>query len=248
MGGFRYIPFVFTPNSDPEVSEKRNPSMKRPVIGVVLHGCGAKDGSEIHEAVFTMGCLEMAGAEIQCLAPHGAQARLVNHATGVAEKGKRDMFDEAARIARGNIKDLSTILPSDLDGLVIPGGFGTAYNLCDFADRGVEMTVLPMLEKLLKGLHAQQKPIGAVCVAPVILAKVFGRIHPRLTLGEKGDASRAAEEMGAEHIEAAPNTCVVDEKNLFVTTPAYMTAESISAIFPGIQQLAIEVVRLASGK
>lgn len=222
--------------------------MKKPVIGVLLHGCGAQDGSEIHEAVFAMAALEMAGAELLCLAPKGPQFRVTNHKTGADEDSSRDMLVESARIARGRVQDLAEVKTGDLDGLVIPGGFGTAYNLCDFATKGTAMEVRPDVTQLLLGLHEMGKPIGAICIAPVILAKVFGAKRPTLTLGQSGDAAKAAENMGAVHAPAATSDCVVDEALKLVTTPAYMLAERISDVFPGIQKLAIEVVRLARKK
>lgn len=222
--------------------------MSKPVIGVLLHGCGAKDGSEIHEAVFTMVTLEMAGAEIRCIAPRGPQHHVSDHSTETAMTPPRDMFVEAARIARGNLVDLAEVKPGDLDGIVIPGGFGTAYNICNFAEKGLEMEVHSDVSRLLLGLNEMQRPIGAVCIAPIILAKVFGPRKPRLTLGEACDASEAAKKMGAEHVVATPAECVVDSRLKLVTTPAYMTAECISQVFPGIQKLAVEMVQLAAKK
>lgn len=220
--------------------------MKKPVIGVLLHGSGAKDGSEIHESVFTMAALEMAGATVKCIAPKGPQHRVCNHFTGDEVEISRDMLEESARIARGEVVPLDSVGPNSIDGLVIPGGFGTAYNLCSFAEKGIDMDVRPDVTQLLRSLHEMKKPIGAICIAPVLLAKLFGNEKPKITLGGPGDVATAAEKMGVVHVVAKSSESVTDEALGFVSTPAYMHDVSVSEIFPGIQKLANEMVRLVS--
>src|SRR5262245_25811895 len=106
-------------------------------IGVLLSGCGVMDGSEIHEAVLTLLFLDRAGAEALCMAPDAPQRDVVDHKTGRPATGEsRNVLVEAARIARGNIRDVADVKATEIDGLVLPGGYGAAKNLSDFAVAG----------------------------------------------------------------------------------------------------------------
>ena len=103
-------------------------------VAVILAGCGVFDGAEIHESVLTLLQLERSGAQYQCMAPNIDQLHVVNHLTGeVTEGEQRNVLVEAARIARGEVIDLAQACADDYDALIIPGGFGAAKNLCDFA-------------------------------------------------------------------------------------------------------------------
>ncbi len=144
-------------------------------IGVLLCGCGVKDGSEIHEAVLTLLAIDNAGAKALCMAPNGDQMHVVNHVTGQPVAGaRRNMLEEAARIARGEIRDLASVKAGDLDALAIPGGFGAAKNLCTYAVDGVNCKVHPDVARLVREMRAAKKPICAICIAPVVLAKILG--------------------------------------------------------------------------
>lgn len=156
-----------------------------PKVGVLLSGCGFLDGTEIHEAVLTMLFLDRAGAEIVCIAPAGPQHHVMNHVTHKpVAKQQRDVLVESARIARGKVRDLATVQASELDAIVCPGGFGAVKNLCDFAVAGQAAVPHPEVARLLRDLHAQQKPIGAVCIAPALIACVLGKTcAPHLTIG-----------------------------------------------------------------
>ncbi len=215
-------------------------------IGVVLSGCGVQDGSEIHEATLTLLALDRAGATAVCIAPDKPQASVVNHATGASLAERRNVLAEAARIARGTIQSLAGVRAEALDGLILPGGYGAAKNLCDFADRGAQCQVDPALERLLRALHQQGKPIGAICIAPAILAKVFGAEHPVLTIGNDRQTAAQLEAMGATHRNASVGDIVVDERLKLVTTPAYMLAQRISEAAAGIDQLVAAVIALAT--
>jgi len=168
-------------------------------IGVVLSGCGVRDGSEIHEAVLTLLTIDQAGAEAICMAPDSELAE-VNHLTMEATKAKRNVLVESARIARGNIRNISTVTAADLDALVFPGGFGAALNLCDFALKGAACSVNPEVARLVRQVHAAKKPIGAICIAPALIAAILGK-ETGLTVTIGNDAGTAAEieKTGAKH-------------------------------------------------
>ncbi|MCK4278479.1 MAG: isoprenoid biosynthesis glyoxalase ElbB [Desulfurellaceae bacterium] len=212
-------------------------------VGVVLAGCGVMDGSEIHEAMLTLFFLDKAGAEIICMAPDNDQYHVVNHLTGKEAKGeKRNILVEAARIARGNIKDIKGIKATDLDALIIPGGYGAAKNLCNFAVKGADCTVNPEVERLIKEMHRAGKPIGFICIAPVIAAKVLGA---KVTIGNDKDTADAIEKMGGKHVVRTVDDIAVDEKNKVVSTPAYMLGPTISKVALGIEKLVNKVLEMA---
>ena len=199
-------------------------------IGVLLSGCGVYDGSEIHEAVLTLLALDRAGADIQCLAPDMEQQDVVNHLTGETQSESRNVLVESARIARGNIKNISKISVADLDALIIPGGFGAAKNLSDFASRGVEANVRPEVEHLLKEMLGAGKPIGAICIAPATLVKALADWHPEVTIGSDLATATAVTSMGGKHYDCAVDEIHVDDRLKIVTTPAYMLGPGIKEV------------------
>jgi len=214
-------------------------------VGVVLSGCGVYDGAEIHEAALTLFFLDREGAEIICMAPNVNQMDVINHIKGESLAETRNVLIESSRIARGNIKDMKDVKVGDLDALVFPGGFGAAKNLCTFAVKGIDCTANPEVERLIKEMHAAKKPIGFICIAPVIAARVLGAFHPQLTIGTDKETAGAIEKMGGQHIESTVDNAVVDMKNRVVTTPAYMLGPTISKVALGIEKLVHELLRLA---
>jgi len=217
-------------------------------VAVCLSGCGVKDGSEIHEAVATLWALNQAGAEIVCCAPNIDQPAVVNHLTGEPSgHERRNMLIEGARIARGSIQDIAGIHASDIDALIFPGGLGAAKNLCTFADDGPKCQVLPEVDRLAGEMLEAGKPIGAICIAPAMLARITGHrgLHPRITIGNDAATAEAIENMGAQHVSCVATDCVVDTTHKIVTTPAYMLASGPAEVFEGIRKLVAEVLKLA---
>ena len=211
-----------------------------PRIAVILSGCGSQDGSEIHEAVCTLLALDQQGANYQCFAPDMQQARVANHCTGQNMAGTRNVLIESARIARGAIEPLAALQEQDFEGLILPGGFGAALNLSDFATQGAQCTIQPDVERVVTAMHQAGKPIGALCIAPVILARLFPAA--KLTLGNDVDSAQAVVSMGAEHCPSSHGEVVVDEKQRLVTTPCYMLDSRISQIYAGASALVAAVL------
>lgn len=207
-------------------------------IGVILSGCGVYDGSEIHEAVITLLAIDRAGAEAVCMAPNVPQMHVINHLTGDPATGEsRNVLVESARIARGKIKDLAQVSVADFDALILPGGFGAAKNLCDFAVSGPDCKVNPEVARLIRETVAAKKPLAAVCIAPALLAKVLGPINsPALTIGTDEGTAAAMTKMGARHIQCPVRETVVDRENKIVSSPAYMLAGRISEAADGIEK------------
>ena len=216
-------------------------------IGVVLSGCGVMDGSEIHEAVLTLLAIDRAGAEAVCMAPNTAQSDVINHLTNQPMNEIRNILIEAARIARGKIRDIKTVKSNEIDALIFPGGYGAAKNLSDFASKGKDASAHPDVAHLVSNMIQAKKPIGAICIAPAIVAVVFrGKKKVRLTIGTDAATGDQLEAMGAEHENCPVRELVVDKENKIVTTPAYMLAKRISEAAEGIEKLVKTVIQLAN--
>jgi enhancing lycopene biosynthesis protein 2 len=212
-------------------------------VAVILSGCGVYDGSEIHEAVLTLLHLDKRGARVSCFAPSIPQAHVVNHLEGAPAEGEsRNVLVESARIARGAITDLATLDASDFDALVIPGGFGAAKNLCTFAFDGADCTIHDGVEKAIKAFHSQKKPIGIICIAPVMAAKLLGST---VTIGCADDVATAIQSMGGTHQQCEVDAICVDEANNVISCPAYMYDARISEVSEGIEKLIETVVARA---
>ncbi|MFC1852035.1 isoprenoid biosynthesis glyoxalase ElbB [candidate division CSSED10-310 bacterium] len=206
-------------------------------IGVLLSGCGVFDGAEIHESVLTLYFLDKAGAEIICMAPNIDQMHVINHLTQQPTDETRNVLVESARIARGEIKDLKDVQAQDLDALIIPGGFGAAKNLSDFAVKGPEATVNPEVQRILNEMTAAAKPVGAICIAPATLTKALSDKKPAVTIGSDPGTASAIEAMGGQHKSCTVDMIHVDQQNNLVTTPAYMLGPGIKDVASGIEKL-----------
>ncbi|MCE9623881.1 MAG: isoprenoid biosynthesis glyoxalase ElbB, partial [Deltaproteobacteria bacterium] len=189
--------------------------------------------------------IDRAGAQAICMAPHG-DLEVINHLTGEPTGEKRNILLESARIARGNIKDVAQIKGKDLDALILPGGFGAAKNLCDFAYKGHDAVPHAEVARLVKEVHAEKKPIGAICIAPATIAAILGRgAHPTLTVGNDKGTAEALQKMGAHHQDCPVREFYVDEKNRIVSTPAYMLAQRVSEAADGIEKLVKKVIEMS---
>ena len=216
-------------------------------VGVVLSGCGVYDGAEIHESVITLLAIDRAGAQAVCMAPNVDQMHVVNHVTGEEAAGeKRNVLVESARIARGEIKDISTVKAKDIDALVFPGGFGAAKNLSSFAVKGENCDVHPEVLRLVKEFAAKQKPQAVLCIAPAMMAKIYEDApkKPVLTIGNDKETSGKIEIMGSRHQDCAANDFVFDAENKIVSTPAYMLGQSISEVAEGIEKTINKLVQM----
>lgn len=216
-------------------------------IGVILSGCGVYDGSEIHEAVITLLAIDRAGAEAVCMAPDIPQMHVINHLAGEPAEGEtRNVLVESARIARGDIKDLAGAQVADLDAVILPGGFGAAKNLCNFAVAGPDCEVNPDVARLIREMYIAKKPIAAVCIAPAVLSKVLGdeKVAHKLTIGNDEGTAAAMANMGTEHVQCPVEEFIVDPVNKLVSSPAYMLAGSISEAAEGIEKTVQALVDL----
>ncbi|WP_166361040.1 isoprenoid biosynthesis glyoxalase ElbB [Pseudomonas akapageensis] len=212
-------------------------------VAVILSGCGVYDGAEIHESVITLLRLDQRGAKVQCFAPNIAQLHVIDHTTGAEMPESRNVLVESARIARGNIKDIRDAKVEDFDALIVPGGFGSAKNLSNFAIEGIHCTVQSDVLALAEAFAESGKPVGLICISPALAAKIYG---PGVvcTIGNDAETSAAIVKMGGTHQECKVDDIVEDIPRKLVTTPAYMTAKSIGEAASGINKLVDRVLEL----
>lgn len=217
--------------------------MTQKKVAVILSGCGVYDGAEIHESVITLLRLDQRGAHAQCFAPNVAQMHVINHLTGEQMPESRNVLVESARIARGEVKDIREANVEDFDALIVPGGFGAAKNLSDFAVNGAECTVQPDVLALAEAFAEASKPVGLMCISPAMAAKIYG---PGVicTIGNDADTATVVNKMGATHQECDVSDIVEDKARKLVSTPAYMLAQSISEAASGINKMVDRVLEL----
>jgi enhancing lycopene biosynthesis protein 2 len=215
-------------------------------VAVILSGCGVFDGAEVHESVLTLLALDRANAKVTCAAPDVPQHHVINHRTGQPVPGEsRNVLTESARIARGNLIPLSQLDVANVDALIVPGGFGAAKNLCTFAVDGGNFRVDPDLARVLQAAHKLGKPLGFICIAPAIAAKLFGAEKPEFTIGNDLNTARTLESFGGRHLNCTVHNVVVDRRLKIVTSPAYMLATRIIEVEAGINRLVQAVLELA---
>lgn len=195
-------------------------------FAVILAGCGNKDGAEIQESVLTLLAIDKAGHTYQCFAPDVSQVRTLNFLTNEPLKEQRNVLVESARIARSNIKPLSEYKPEDFDILILPGGSGVAYNLCTYATQKMDMSINDEVTKAILSTYNLSHPIGALCIAPVMIAKLIPKAN--ITIGQ----------------DVKPQDIVIDTTHKIVTTPCYMVEAKISEIAIGIEKCVLSLVDL----
>jgi len=212
-------------------------------VAVILSGCGVYDGSEIHESVITLLRLDQRGVQVQCFAPDIDQAHVINHLNGEEMQPARNVLVESARIARGNIRDVRELRAEDFDALIVPGGFGAAKNLCDFAGKGADCTVQADVLAAAQSFVSAAKPVGLICIAPAMAERIFGA-GVTCTIGTDAETAAALTQMGAEHVDCHVEDIVEDTERKLVTTPAYMLAKSIGEAASGINKLVDRVLEM----
>lgn len=216
-------------------------------IGVLLSGCGNMDGSEIHESVLSLLFIDKAGATAVCMAPEMTQAETVNHPKGETTGEKRQVLAEAGRIARGKIRPITDVNVENLDALIIPGGAGPIKNLSNYGEKGADLEVRHDVTMLIRAFYTAGKPIGAICIAPVVLAKALDAHSPTVTIGDDAATIENLKAFGASHEAQPVDGICIDEANKLVTTPAYMCGPGIADIAPGIEKLVNQVISMTKG-
>tara|TARA_B100000674_G_scaffold499034_1_gene541179 strand:- start:2345 stop:3004 length:660 start_codon:yes stop_codon:yes gene_type:complete len=215
-------------------------------IAVILSGCGVYDGSEVHEAVLTLLYLSQANQEVTVMAPNINQMHVINHANGEVMNENRNVLVESARIARGPVLNIADANPIDYDAVIIPGGFGAAKNLSDFAVKGSEGNINEDVKSFLVSFHKLNKPIGAICIAPALLAILESDIKHgfELTIGSDVETAQIINDLGCTHHNREVSEICVDTDNKIISTPAYMLGQNIAEVSIGIEKLIKKVLEL----
>jgi enhancing lycopene biosynthesis protein 2 len=177
-----------------------------------------------------------------------AQRRVFDHAAGAEVDASRNVLTESARIARGEILDIADASQDDYDAAILPGGFGAALNLSSYAINGADMAVEANTKKFLLSMAQAGKPLGALCIAPPILARILrelGREGAKITIGVADGADGAnLAAMGAVPVDCAVTQCVVDAEHKIVTSPAYMCETNLAQLADGIDKTVGELLAL----
>jgi len=212
-------------------------------IAILLSGCGNMDGSEIHESVAAAIAIDQKGWNIVYTAPDVPQKRTVSYMSG-KNIAPRNALEESARIARGTVAKLSEELLDSIDAIVIPGGMGAALTLCDFALREESCQVHPEVEAFIKSAHRRGIPIGAMCIAPALVARCIPGVA--VTIGTDHGTAEKIRKMGCEHFDCSPEESYTDMKNRVVSTPAYMIAEGPAQVLKGAESMVDALEKLIS--
>ena len=211
-------------------------------FAVVLSGNGVFDGAEIHEATLTLLAIKKQGATYEIFAPDIPQHHVINHMTGEEMDETRNVLIESARIARGAIKDLREYHATDFDGLIFPGGFGVAKNLSTVAFHGADARVNDEVVRAVKETNTAGKPIGALCIAPAMMAKIFD--DAKVTIGQDPGTIEAIEKMGGTHIETTHGDVVYDDELNLFSTPCYMLDANIVQIAEGAENIVSAMLKV----
>ncbi len=215
-------------------------------IAIILSGCGVYDGSEIHEAVLTLLAIEQAGAKYRCFAPNINQHHVINHVSGeVMQDEQRNVLVESARIARGDVEDLSEFYIDEFDALIVPGGFGAAKNLSDFAINGEDISINEQVLSVCQAFAKANKPAGYMCIAPVMIPLIYGE-GAQGTIGQDIAIAASLTNIGLAHKACAVDDIVVDEARQLVSSPAYMLATSLVEAASGINKLVAKVLNMTN--
>ena len=211
-------------------------------FALVLAGNGVFDGAEIHEATLTLYAIMKHGASYEIFAPDIPQHHVINHITGEEMPETRNVLIESARIARGAIKDLKNYKAEDYDALIFPGGFGVAKNLSTVAFDGPDAKVNAEVERAVKEANDLGKPIGALCIAPAMIAKILE--GATVTIGQDPGTIKAIEKMGGTHINTSHGDVVYDDNLNLFSTPCYMLDANILQIAEGADNIVSAMLKV----
>ncbi|MCB9482199.1 MAG: isoprenoid biosynthesis glyoxalase ElbB [Desulfobacteraceae bacterium] len=213
-------------------------------IAIILSGCGVNDGTEIHEAVITMLCLDKKNAHISYFAPDINQSSVIDHISHSIMSEPRNIKTESARISRGNIKDIKEADPEKLDAVIFPGGAGVIKNFSKIFQNPKNPDINSDISKLVSDMHSHKKPVGAICISPLLVAAILGKFQPLLTIGNDINTAKMIEDFGGIHQKCNFDSIVFDEKNLIVSTPAYMLSKGPAQVYEGISKLVEKIFEL----
>jgi len=201
-------------------------------FAVILSGCGNLDGSDLWEVVLLSYYLNKKGKNPVFFALDEEQKEVVDHLTKAITQESRNVLKESARIAWGGVKEMKALSGRDVDGLILPGGYGVVKNLVhriqiqtDFLG-GPENGYLkpkPEIQRIIREIYRRKKPIGACGFAILLVASALREIVETpltLTIGKEPELIKQIEEMGVVHVHSRGTEVVMDSEHKVVSTPA----------------------------
>ncbi len=203
-------------------------------FAMLVSGCGHLDGAEVSETVFAMLAMDRHNITFEAFAINANQSEVYNHSSNTkSETENRNMLVEAARITR-KINDIKTLQVDKYDALVMPGGLGVAKNFSNLGFVGENFDVIPEIREVIFAFAKARKPIGAICIAPAIVARVIN--NSKVTLGEHNPLLA---NIGASEIICDASDIAVDTENMIVSTPAFMLCgkAKLHEIADGVEKL-----------
>lgn len=224
-----------------EISNLKGLKMKN--FAIILSGCGQHDGSETHETILTLLALDRASVNWQGFAPD-VTTGVIDHVTNTDTGGSRAVLQESARLVRGKIKPLSALNVADFDAIVFPGGMGAVKVLCNWYERKSDFTFNHDVKKTLDAAVELGKPLGFICIAPMMITKVFS--DAKFTIGNDKNLAAEIVASGCQHVDCLASDIVIDAEHKLVTTPANMVANTIDEVSQGITKLVNELVKMST--
>ncbi len=152
-----------------------------------LGNTGMKTGFWLEEFAAPYYVFTDAGATLTLASPKGGQPPLdpkSDQPENQTELTKRFRADTSAQAALAHTKKLTDVSANEFDAVFYPGGHGPMWDMSD------NSTSIALLEAFVKA----DKPIGAVCHAPVALVNVCGKTGAYLVKGKRVTGFTNAEE------------------------------------------------------
>ncbi|MBL1265186.1 type 1 glutamine amidotransferase domain-containing protein [Candidatus Methylomicrobium oryzae] len=162
-----------------------------------LGDTGKKTGFWLEEFAAPYYVFKDAGALITLASPKGGQPPLDPKSDlpeNQTELTKRFCNDTAAQAELANTKKLGDVVADDFDAVFYPGGHGPMWDMPDNA------TSIALIEAFVNA----DKPVGAVCHAPVALVNVHGKDGDYWVKGKRITGFTNAEEEAVGLTAAVP--------------------------------------------
>jgi enhancing lycopene biosynthesis protein 2 len=222
-------------------------------FAVILSGCGILDGSDVWEVVLLSHYLSIKGKSPVFYAPDEMQKEVVDHLTQVPTDERRNVLKESARMARGEIRELKSLSGKDIDGIILPGGYGTIRNLADYLGEPKNGYLKPSsdLQRIIREIFRRKKPIGACGLAGLLVASALRDILDTpltLTIGKDPELIRQMEGMGALHVLSKGREVVMDSEHKLVTTPASLLKLELNQMALSIENMINGIIELTLSK
>ena len=116
------------------------------------------------------------------------------------------------------------------------GGFNNSGRPGNFSQKGKDYKVAEDVRTFIENAIAAQKPIGYICISPLIIPHLYPK-GTKMTIGNDPELAEMVTNLGAEHINCQVDDIVVDERASIVSTPAYMLGKEINDVAVGITKL-----------